>query len=270
MKTGFNRMMKKSKEWTFSYLCREPPLEKQGVKNGSLLARGSRQGVKTLFQHPVKKGMVYGTVLGFLTLAAGARIFGQDFRKYQAPATGVPAAEGSGVANDAKLQALSQVRDPVVQINPADLEGKPLVDFTRLACFNYDYPDEDGGALAPKKSKRKKPGIPVSVSALNGTTLAVPGFMIPMDQDADGDTCTYFILARNQMTCCFGVPPGLNEWVSVRMEKGKTAKLDMDRPVVVVGTLEVGEIFDPDSGWSFYRMRGEKVIVAGKKKVWFQ
>lgn len=100
--------------------------------------------------------------------------------------------------------------------------------------------------------------------------MAIPGFMIPMDQDEEGDKCTYFILARNQMTCCFGVAPGLNEWVSVRMEKGKKAELEMDRPVVVVGTLEVGEIYNPDSGWSFYRMKGEKVIVAGKKKVWFQ
>jgi hypothetical protein len=218
----------------------------------------------------LKKGLVYGATLGFLILAAGARVFGQDFRKYQAPAPDVPAAEGSGVANDAKLQALSRIRDPIIQINPADLEGKPIVDFTRLACFNYDYPDEDGGALAPKKSKRKKPRIPDSVSTLNGTAVAIPGFMIPMDQDEDGDTCTYFILARNQMTCCFGVAPGLNEWVSIRMEKGKTAKLEMDRPVVVVGTLEVGEVFSPDSGWSFYRMRGEKVVVAGKRKVWFQ
>jgi hypothetical protein len=217
-----------------------------------------------------KKRMVYGATLGFLALTAGGGIFGQDFRKYQAPTPVIPDAEGSGAANDAKLQALSRIRDPVVQINPADLEGKPLVDFTRLACFNYDYPDEDGGALAPKNSKRKKPRIPDSVSALNGTAVAIPGFMIPMDQDEDGDTCTYFILARNQMTCCFGVAPGLNEWVSVRMEKGKTAKLEMDRPVVVVGTLEVGEVFSPDSGWSFYRMRGEKVVVAGKRKVWFQ
>jgi hypothetical protein len=47
-------MMKKSKRQTFSYLRRESPLEKQGVKFDSLLAHGCTQGVKALFQHPVR------------------------------------------------------------------------------------------------------------------------------------------------------------------------------------------------------------------------
>ena len=218
----------------------------------------------------VKKSLVHVAAIGILILFSNSRILSQDFRKYAAGANGVPGADGSGSANDAKIQALSQLKDPIVNISPKDLGGRPLVDFSRLACFNYDYPDEDGGMEAPKNSKRKKPGFPDSVLSLNGASVAIPGFMIPMDQDEERDKCTYFILARNQMTCCFGVAPGLNEWVSVRMEKGKNAELEMDRPVVVVGTLEVGEVYNPDSGWSFYRMKGEKVIVAGKKKVWFQ
>ena len=42
-------MTKKSKERTFSYLRRESPLEKQGVKGDSLLTRGCRQGIKHFF-----------------------------------------------------------------------------------------------------------------------------------------------------------------------------------------------------------------------------
>ncbi|HUO58807.1 MAG TPA: DUF3299 domain-containing protein [bacterium] len=223
-----------------------------------------------------KKEKFYGPAILGLLLFGGVffsaeRFFGQGYRAYSTPTnTASSAAEGSGVANDNKMQSLSRIKDPIVNVKPKDLDGKPLVDFSRLASFNYDYPDEDGGMDAPKKSKRKKPGFPDSVLSLNGAKVAIPGFMIPMDQDGEGDECTYFILARNQMTCCYGVAPGLNEWVSVRMEKGKKAELEMDTPVVVVGTLEVGEVFSPDSGWSFYRMKGEKVIVAGKKKVWFQ
>jgi len=197
--------------------------------------------------------------------------FGQEVKRFGAPASSAPAApyDGSGLAN-AQSQASGMPRDPIVAISKGDLEGKPLVDFSVLAGFNYDYPDVDGDAASLKKSKRIKPGFPPSILKLNGTQVAIPGFMIPMDQDEEGDKSTYFILVRNQMSCCFGVAPGLNEWVSVRMEKGHEALLEMDRPVVVVGTLEVGEIYNPDSGWSFYRMKGEKVIIAGKKKVWFQ
>jgi hypothetical protein len=47
--------MKKSKRRTFSYLHRESPFKKQGVKYDSLQPRGCRQGVKTFFQHPVSE-----------------------------------------------------------------------------------------------------------------------------------------------------------------------------------------------------------------------
>lgn len=218
----------------------------------------------------IKKRLIYATTLVVFSLFQGARIFGQDSRKYSSKSNNTLSGEGLGSNDEARILAASQLKDPIVQVNPKDLDGNPLIDFTRLACFNYDDPDGDGGMGSAKKTKRKKTGIPDSVLKLNGTSLAVPGFMIPMDQDGNGTKCSYFILARNQMTCCFGVPPSLNEWVSVRMEKGKFADLEMDRPVVIVGTLEVGEVYNVNSGWSFYRMKGEKVIVAGKKKVWFQ
>ncbi|HEY5038854.1 MAG TPA: DUF3299 domain-containing protein [bacterium] len=217
----------------------------------------------------LRKGLLYGTAFGALLLLSNGRIFGQNFRKYSAPATSSTFAEGSGLANDALVQTASQAKDPLVRVKPEDLEGKSLVDFSRLASFNYDYPEYDDGTGLMKGKKKKKPGIPESILKLNGTQVAIPGFMIPMDQDGEGDKCSYFVLVRNQMSCCFGVAPGLNEWVSVRMEKGRDVTLEMDRPVVVVGTLEVGEIFNPDSGWSFYRMKGLKMVVAGKKKTWF-
>ena len=211
----------------------------------------------------------------FLTLAAlaiwGAPAdwgFGQEFKKFAAPAVTAPY-DGTGSANDQR-RAASMPRDPLVEIKPGDLDGKPLVDFSVLASFNYDYPDVDGDTSAPENPQAKKTGYPPAILKLNGTEVAIPGFMIPMDQDGEGDKTSYFILVRNQMSCCFGMAPGLNEWVSVKMEKGHEAVLEMDRPVVVVGTLEVGEVFNPDSGWSFYRMKGEKVIIAGKKKVWLQ
>ena len=217
----------------------------------------------------IKKRLIYGAVFIGLFFLINQPFFGQDSRKYSSQAGKALPTEGLDSTGETRILATSQLKDPIVQINPKDLDGKPLIDFNRLACFNYDYPDYDGGTDLMKGKKKKEPGIPESVLNLNGSSVAIPGFMIPMDQDGEGDKCTYFILARNQMTCCYGVAPGLNEWVSVRMEKGKTADLEMDRPVVVVGALEVGEIYNADSGWSFYRMKGEKVIFAGKKKAWF-
>jgi len=200
-----------------------------------------------------------GMLIGFLVLAVYWPV-NRSFGQAQAYSSdGLPITVPAGMP-----------KDPVVDIKKEDLDGKPLIDFTVLASFNYDYPDVDGDPASLAKDKRKKPVYPQSVLKLNGQEVAIPGFMVPMDQDEDGDKSTYFILVRNQMSCCFGVAPGLNEWVSVRMDKGQKALIEMDRPVVVLGTLDVGEVYNPDSGWSFYRMKGEKVIIAGKKKVWFQ
>jgi hypothetical protein len=218
-----------------------------------------------------KKPVQIGSVLVLVLSAWGLTRnlgFCQNYRKFAGPAVTAPY-DGTGLSN-AQSQASSMPRDPVVEVKKEDLEGKPLVDFSVLASFNFAYPDVDGDATPSEEPETSKSDYPPSILKLNGAEVAIPGFMIPMDQDEEGDKSSYFILVRNQMSCCFGVAPGLNEWVSVRMEKGHEALLEMDQPVVVVGTLDVGEVYNPDSGWTFYRMKGEKVIIAGKKKVWLQ
>ncbi len=105
-----------------------------------------------------KKGLGYGMALGTLFFFSSKPFFAQDYRKYSVQANGAPSAEGSGAANDAKIQALSQLKDPIVHVKPEDLDGKPLVDFSLLACFNYDYPDEDGGAKNSQKFQKEEAG----------------------------------------------------------------------------------------------------------------
>jgi hypothetical protein len=141
------------------------------------------------------------------------------------------------------------------------LEKHPLVTWDTLAHFPYDSPDIDEEIEPKLRSKRKKYSIPDFIQQLNGTPIAVYGFMIPLDTDEKGEKATTFILARSQATCCYGITPLMNEWMYVQMAKGKQAEILMDDPVTVFGTIDIGEIKDKDKGWSLYRMVSDKVII---------
>jgi hypothetical protein len=59
--------------------------------------------------------------------------------------------------------------------------------------------------------------------------------------------------------CCYGVPPKINEWITVQMT-GKGVKPVMDQPIAVVGTLYVGPTQENGFLTGIYSMKGEKVI----------
>src|SRR5208337_4729453 len=92
--------------------------------------------------------------------------------------------------------------------------------------------------------RKKKRPIPKFITALNGTKVAIMGYLIPMETDATGEYSSQFVIVRSQMTCCFGIAPKLNEWVMVTMEKNKKVRDIMDVPTIVIGTLEVGEKYE--------------------------
>ena|ERR1039458_10241355 len=141
------------------------------------------------------------------------------------------------------------------------LENHPLLTWNTLAHFPYDAPDLDEEITPRLRLKKKKYPIPGFIKQLDGTSVAVVGFMIPLDTNDAGDKATSFILARSQATCCYGITPKMNEWIFVQMDKGKTGEVMMDMPITVFGTLSVGEEKKKEMSWTLYRMVSDKVSV---------
>ena len=107
-------------------------------------------------------------------------------------------------------------------VNAFEAENGALkVDFDFLGGFDYERDER----------------IPESVKELNGRTVKVTGFMLPIDFDSG--TVKSFMLLNNQMGCCFGVMPRVNEFVYVEMPEGKSTKYMTDIPLAVTGRLEV-------------------------------
>lgn len=120
-------------------------------------------------------------------------------------------------------------------------EGWLRADFAVLAGFAYAPPERAGDPLA---------GVPPSIRALDGKTVVASGFMLPFRME--GARCRQFLLLRNQMACCFGVPPGPNEWIVANSAKG--VPINQDTPVTVVGTLRVGAKFDGEAFAGLYEL----------------
>ncbi len=101
--------------------------------------------------------------------------------------------------------------------------GVTKVDFDFLGGFEYE----------------KDNVVPAKVMELDGKDVKVIGYMLPVDFDS-GEVRS-FMLLNNQMGCCFGVMPRVNEFVYVEMPEGKSAKYMTDIPLRVTGKLKIGE-----------------------------
>lgn len=117
----------------------------------------------------------------------------------------------------------------------------------------YEYPEDGVAATSDTVAKNL---IPDRIRALDGRRVQVEGFMIPLDS-SDGKVST-FLLQGNQMQCCYGVPPRINEVVLVRTKQAGFT-YTADSPVKVQGTLHVGEVRDQGSLMGLYALDADEI-----------
>jgi hypothetical protein len=84
------------------------------------------------------------------------------------------------------------------------------------------------------------PTIPTDVQALNGATIKLHGFMIPLDQ---AENISRFALVPSLFNCCYGQPPQIQHTIIVTCPKGKAVQYCSDE-IIVEGKLAVGPIKD--------------------------
>ncbi len=132
------------------------------------------------------------------------------------------------------------------------------VSFDILGGFFYEDPNAgEADEVLTIGPKIEKDIIPAEVLALKGKPVAVKGFMVPIKVE-DGVVKT-FLLVKNQMLCCYGQMPRLNDWVYIKMKEGATADFFKDIEVTVYGTLDVGEEKEKGIVLSIYRMEADRM-----------
>ena len=100
--------------------------------------------------------------------------------------------------------------------------------------------------------------IPADVKALDGATVQLRGFMIPLNQAED---ITDFALVPTLANCCFGQPPGVQHTITCKTEKGRAVQYTVDE-ISVTGKLAVKMKRDQDYTYSIFEMTVGSVKVA--------
>jgi hypothetical protein len=164
------------------------------------------------------------------------------------PTNAAPSASASEQKSQpAPAASTRSSREDYLEIGFDKLSG-----FTATVTYEVVDADKPGFYYATKLTSP----IPDDIKALDGKKVAVKGFMLPLRQEQG--LVTEFILLKNQMFCCFGKPPAVNEWVHVRV-KGNGLKTLMDQPITISGKLQVGSYKENKTLLGMYQMDGEKM-----------
>jgi hypothetical protein len=106
--------------------------------------------------------------------------------------------------------------------HPKPKDGE-VVELAIKDLGNFEYDAESGSA------------IPDDVKALNGCTIKLRGYMIPMDQ---AENISKFALVPSLFNCCYGQPPQIQHTIVVTCPKGKAVSYYPDE-IIVQGKLTV-------------------------------
>ena len=131
--------------------------------------------------------------------------------------------------------------------HPAPRDGEVL-DMAIKDLGNFEFDAENGSA------------IPDDVKALNGATIRLHGFMIPMDQ---AENISKFALVPSLFNCCLGQPPQIQHTIVVNCPKGKAVNYYPDE-IIVQGKLSVDIVKDDGYIVSIFSIETSSVKPAPK------
>jgi hypothetical protein len=144
-------------------------------------------------------------------------------------------------SNDPPMSAEKRVPHPAPKAGEvAEMSIKQL--------GNFDYDAEHGG------------NIPDDIKKMNGATIKLRGFMIPMDQ---AERITQFALVPSLFACCFGQPPQIQHTIVVNCPKGKAVPYFPDE-LSVEGKLQVEEQKEDGFVVSVFELEATSVKPAAK------
>ena len=138
---------------------------------------------------------------------------------------------------------------------PAMDNGYLKLGFDRLAGFKFIAPTYDPVADAKSAPPTGENQIPAEVKNWSGRKTVITGFMLPTK--LENGKATEFLIMANQMACCFGTVPNMNDWVVVRMPAGVAVIQDV--PISFYGTLKVGAMYENGYMTGIYEMDAERM-----------
>jgi hypothetical protein len=152
---------------------------------------------------------------------------------------------------------LALLGDPAVaqvQIPAPELDGAYLkLGFDRLSGYKFVAPEYDPVANPKAIPPTGEEQIPPEVKGWSGKKAVVTGFMLPTKLDSG--KAVEFLLMANQMACCYGTVPNMNDWVIVKIPKG--VPIIQDVPISFRGRFTVSATFESGYMTGIYELEAE-------------
>ena len=147
------------------------------------------------------------------------------------------------------LATPSQIVIPEPEVDSGYLK----LGFDRLSSYKFVAPEFDPVANPKATPPSGEEQIPPIVKAWNGRKAIITGFMLPTK--LDNGKAVEFLLMANQMACCYGTVPNMNDWVIVKSPKGVPVMQDV--PISFKGTFKVSATFESGYMTGIYELEAE-------------
>ena len=153
--------------------------------------------------------------------------------------------------------AMVQTNASSALILSTNAAGEYVIGFDALSGYPMQLPDNliSNTNQAAWADTRVNAMIPAAIKAYDGKKVRIEGFMLPTTWGAKGKV-TSFLLMRNQISCCYGGPSQVHEFVTIRVQ-GKGVKSEMESTVLVGGVLHVGAMRENGQLVGIYRLETE-------------
>lgn len=176
----------------------------------------------------------------------GESIFGNNNATTNKAGTNVPVTAANFVAADQHA------------VLPDHIPDGSLVGFDKLSGFPMPMTAELGiNTNAAWANAKVEAMIPPVIRALDGHTVQVEGFMMPIQLEKD--KTVEFILLHGPFGCCFGKPPEIHQFIKVRAKPPGVQPI-LGGPARVQGILYVGADREKGVLRDIYRMDAETVV----------
>jgi hypothetical protein len=146
-------------------------------------------------------------------------------------------------------ETVAQPQIPVPEMDGAYLK----LGFDRLSGYKFVAPEYDPLANPKAVPPTGEEQIPSIVKSWNGKKAVVTGFMLPTK--LDNGKAVEFLLMANQMACCYGTVPNMNDWIIVKSPKG--VPITQDVPISFRGTFTVSATFESGYMTGIYELSAE-------------
>jgi len=165
------------------------------------------------------------------------------------PAAGAASSPGNpGSSPSGSLPAGASIDPDTLELVGVELQGEDgsqVLDWSVLKSYEY----REGLAE-----------LPDAIRDLEGKPVTMAGFLMPLYEYED---IKEFNLVASHWSCCFGVPPGINGWVHVKLARGQQGLRNSTEPLKITGTFHIAEQKEAGYVVSIFAIGDAKAHVLG-------